>query len=380
MNFKILLLVIVVTLSSCFGPKNYRCNFLPETEAPFWVVKGTPEINGYYVGTGESGKSEYGPTGQISEAKNRAVQDLAASIQVFVRNEVNIYKSSDQNRNLTEKISHHIVNMSLGNIEQEGRWLNRNGCILYVRVKLDKKVANKMLKIQMENIRKFNSSESLFILAGNEQLKTDERVKYLKDANKLLKKIDFRALNISGITNRNYTFYFNRNTKKITTIIDNAKGYIELLKLKKIFPYYNRSLSSSKRKTKIININQAIALLSRVNFTVLNRSKFKQKDKKHYRNLFYKTRDYLKDIIRYYIKIGMSQKQVTKMLGKPIQKTKTYYLPIVERGFRYKKYWIIFKNGIVSCIVKPEGFRLNSARLCKSCKWHKKNQPESIVK
>ena len=381
MKFKILIIVCLFSLFSCFGPKSYRCNFLPETDPPDWVVSGNTEISGFYVGTGESGKSEHGPTGQLAEAKKRAIDDLAASIQVFVRNEVSVLKSSDQNSNLTKMMSHHIVNMSLGNLQQEGRWLNRDACVLYVRVKLNKTIADQMLKVQMENIEKFNRSQSLFILAKNDHLKTEERVLHLEEANNILKEIDFNALNTSMVTSKKYTFYYNRNSRLLEEVQSDAKGYLEYIKLKQTLGVYYLAHSKKKRRTSRIRyINKAILKLNTVDFDILNNSKYMENDKKYYVNKFYNTRSFLKDKIRFYINTGMNEKMVIKILGKPIEKTKTYYLPLFERGYRYNKYWIIFKNGLVNCIVNVKGFRLNPGGLCRSCKWHKRYHPRSVIK
>lgn len=381
MRLIILITITLLCLSSCFGPKSYRCNFLPETDPPDWVVSGNTEIPGYYVGTGQASKNKQGPTGQLAEAKKRAVEDLAASIQVFVRNEVSVLKSSDENSNLTKMMSQHIVNMSLGNLQQEGRWLNRDACVLYVRVKLNKAIADQMLKVQMDNIEKFNKSQSLFILSKNDQLKTEDRISHLEEANRLLKEIDFNALKTSMVTAKKYAFYFNRNSRLLEEIQSDAKGYLEYVKLKQALKIHSLARSKRyKRTTRIRNINKAILLLSLVDFDILNDSKYMENEKKYYLNKFYYTRSYLRDKVRFYINTGMNEKTVLKILGKPIEKTKTYYLPLFERGYRYKKYWIIFKNGIVNCIVHVKGFRLNPGGLCRSCNWHRKYHPRSVIK
>lgn len=382
MLFRTILLISVLCVSSCFGPKSYRCNFLPETPPPDWVVSGSPAIDGFYVGTGSSGKNVQGPTGQLAEAKKRAIEDLASSIQVFVKNEVNTYKSNhEEKKNLTENISQHIVNMSLGNIQQDGRWLNRDACIVYVRVRLNREIADNMLKKHMENLTKFNKSQSLYILAKNDQLKLEERLLHLEEANKILKEIDFNALSRSKITQMRYPFFFNRNTRMIEEIQNDQKGYIEHVKLKTALKFYNRSrLRNKRRTTKIRNINRAIFYLSTVDFEVLNNSNYMENEKKYYLNKFYGRRAYLKDEIRYYINIGMNEKEVIKKIGKPIEKTKTYYLPLFERGHKYKKYWIIYKNGLVNCIVTHRGFSLNPGGLCRPCNWHRKYKRRYVVK
>lgn len=170
-----------------------QCDFLPTAPQPAWVT-GNSQIEDYYTGVGDSDARQAGAT-QLT--RQRALADLSSSIQINVSQQLSIQISEnnsdrevqrsleDQTRSITEN--------SIMNSERDALWLDRQGCRLWMRIKVAKKHVE---AIQHKNIQQVR----LDLAKQNYQLAVDAnqphitRVEKIEEAIQQINNIDFSVL------------------------------------------------------------------------------------------------------------------------------------------------------------------------------------------
>ena len=127
------------------GVSAQTCDFLPRGPQPEWTYE-SPQIEGYYVGVGlaesDGPDGELGADEQIEQARQSAVADLASSIEVSVKSSLAVELRSKRsggseavNMDVTQ-MTETITDTSLKDVTVDQTWLDREHCIVWVRVKI----------------------------------------------------------------------------------------------------------------------------------------------------------------------------------------------------------------------------------------------------
>lgn len=195
-------LLHIITLMALFGlmtnAYSESCDFLPPAPQPDWTFE-SPAIEGYYVGVGLAESDNMGADEQIEQARQSALNDLASGIKISVHSslKVDIREQKSSGRAIVDQdvqqITETIIDTSLKNVEVDSTWLDRKRCIVWVRVKISRKVVEAMehREVQATLLARLDSQ---YDKARNRQSGPEERDVALKQAYVLLDEIDFKAL------------------------------------------------------------------------------------------------------------------------------------------------------------------------------------------
>ena len=138
-----------------------RCDFLPESERPTWVI-GRPHTDDY-VGVGQAGLSE-SPEQQIRASEDRARGNLAAEISVKVREQLiqNLCEGQcgEEEQNKISLKAESKTKQTLKGAKIQHRWLDRGSCMLWTLVTLSKD------QVEMRRVMMFNLSPPTVEMAG----------------------------------------------------------------------------------------------------------------------------------------------------------------------------------------------------------------------
>lgn len=174
------------------------CDFLPPAVQPDWTFE-SPAIEGYYVGVGLAESYGIGADEQIEQARQSALNDLSSSIEVSVRSSlsVDIKEKKSGGRSLVDsdvrQITETITDTSLKDVEVDETWLDRKRCIVWVRVKISRKVVEEMEYREVQN-NLLARLDGQYDEAKNRQRSPEERDVALTQAYVLLDEIDFKVL------------------------------------------------------------------------------------------------------------------------------------------------------------------------------------------
>lgn len=173
------------------------CDFLPPAIQPEWTYE-SPGIKGYYVGVGLAESNGQGADEQIELAKQSALNDLASGIKISVRNSltVGIRQKKLGDETITEQdvqqITETLIDTSLQDVQVDSTWLDRKRCIVWIRVKVARKIIEAMQHKELQAAL-LDRLDSHYEEARNKKASPEERDAALKQAYVLLDEIDFEA-------------------------------------------------------------------------------------------------------------------------------------------------------------------------------------------
>lgn len=183
---------------------------------PEWVTRNvTPP--GFYTGIGQAQKGQLPLNDQMALARQAALRDLAGSIRVSVRSELNLRETAQgtggnlQSRTEVESQTQTRVEQELAGVEADETWMDAKGCVIWVRVKIAEAA------VQLQKLRE------LFRAAEDPALAVAERERALEQGRALLPKVDFGAAR-DGATRE----YFETVAKRLTLVLANARGRFEM--------------------------------------------------------------------------------------------------------------------------------------------------------
>lgn len=140
---------------------SHRCDFLPESARPLWVIT-RPERNDY-MGVGQAGISE-SPEQQIRAAEERARGNLAAEISVKVREQLiqNLCEGQCGEEEQTKILlkAESKTKQTLKGAKIEDRWLDRGSCMYWTLATLPKG------QVELRRVMMFNLSPPSIEMAG----------------------------------------------------------------------------------------------------------------------------------------------------------------------------------------------------------------------
>lgn len=184
---------------------------------PEWVTRNVaPE--GYYTGVGQAQKSQLPLNDQMALARQAALRDLAGSIRVSVRSELNLRETAQtgdggklQGRTEVESQTQTRVEQELAGVEADETWMDAKACVIWVRVKISQ------AEVQLQKLRE------LFRAAEDPAVPVADRERALEQGRALLPKVDFSVAR-DGSTRE----YFETVAKRLTLVLANARGRFEM--------------------------------------------------------------------------------------------------------------------------------------------------------
>lgn len=183
---------------------------------PEWVTRNVAP-DGYYTGVGQAQKGQLPLNDQMALAKQAALRDLAGSIRVSVRSELNLRETAQgtggdlQSRTEVESQTQTRVEQELAGVEADETWMDAKACVIWVRVKIA------AAEVQLQKLRE------LFRAAEDPAIAVADRERALEQGRALLPKVDFSVAR-DGSTRE----YFETLAKRLTIVLANARGRFEM--------------------------------------------------------------------------------------------------------------------------------------------------------
>lgn len=174
------------------------CDFLPKEPQPDWVSAPT-EVPGFYTGIGLSEQGNLKAHEQIKVAKQNALQDLASSIKVSVKDKLLVKEAlrssggSSSSEKDVESVTETVTNQSLEQVKVDKVWLDQDKCIVWTRVKVKKELVEQAQTRAYET-QKLDALNALVATAENSALPVNDRTDALKLAKLQIGDIDFSAV------------------------------------------------------------------------------------------------------------------------------------------------------------------------------------------
>ena len=188
-------LLLILTSQNIFANS---CDFLPETEQPQWI-NGNPNINGYHVGVGLSEREDKNSQQQIEAARQSALKNLTSNIEVSIQQDMVISEQVTEDDVITtakkevKSITKIFSNASLKNIETDEMWLQRDNCVVWVRIKVPESIIDEIRNKKAQS-KKLSTLIEHVDFSKNENNSTDARVENINLAKILLNEINFYVL------------------------------------------------------------------------------------------------------------------------------------------------------------------------------------------
>lgn len=194
-----------------------RCPEFAGGPQPEWVTRNVaPE--GYYTGVGQAQKGQLPLNDQMALAKQAALRDLAGSIRVSVRSELNLRETAQtgpggqlQSRTEAESQTQTRVEQELAGVEADETWMDAKACVIWVRVKIPEAA------VQLQKLRE------LFRAAEDPAVVLADRERALEQGRALLPNVDFSAAR-DGASRE----YFETLAKRLALVLANARGRFEM--------------------------------------------------------------------------------------------------------------------------------------------------------
>lgn len=186
-------LLLMLILCGCMGSvKGVPCAS-DVSPLPSWVHSGEI-LDGYYVGIGQAPPESGGLFMQKQRARRRALGQLIQNIQVTVESSMEVTQSQEIKKNggtSIRRIATHRLrvgsSLTLKEVATDGIYLDPVTCILWVRLKIRRDLADTLIALkQAEDLYQRSVDE---ITASPAQ-----RVRWIREARALLQGVDFSLL------------------------------------------------------------------------------------------------------------------------------------------------------------------------------------------
>jgi len=207
-----------MTLGLLLAPAAHaaRCPEFTGGPQPEWVTRNTAPA-GYLTGVGQAQKGLLAITDQMNLAKQAALRDLAGSIRVSVRSELNLRETATgapgqlQARTEVDSQTQTRIDAELAGVEADETWMDPKACVIWVRVKISEAT------VQLQKLRE------LFRAAEDSALAVADRERALEQGRALLPRVDFSVAR-DGATRE----YFDTLARRLALVLANARGRFEM--------------------------------------------------------------------------------------------------------------------------------------------------------
>lgn len=170
-----------------------ECSFIPEKPRPDWI-SGNPNLDGFYVGVGLANQAS-DPQQQIETARRAALKDLSNTITVSIQQDmvINESLSQEQASQDVKSLTRIFSNTTLRDVNTDDTWLDRDNCIVWIRVKVSEDVVKEYRQKDKQQ-EKLTTLLKHLDVARNEELNIERRVENNNLAKLLLEEINFTVL------------------------------------------------------------------------------------------------------------------------------------------------------------------------------------------
>lgn len=212
-------LPVVAALAAAFlasPAQAARCPEFQRSPQPGWVTHNvSPE--GWYTGVGQAQKGALNLTDQVALAKQAALRDLAESIRVSVRSELNLRETAQGQdgklaaRTEVESQTQTRTHAELADVQADETWMDAASCAVWVRVKVEDAV------VRFARLREFVAA------AEDAAVPLPDRERALAQAESLVPQVDFGKAR-DGATRG----YFESLLKRLKLALAAARGSYEI--------------------------------------------------------------------------------------------------------------------------------------------------------
>lgn len=192
-----------------------KCPDFQQTPRPDWVTRTAPPV-GTYVGVGQAQKGLLNLTDQMAQAKQAALRELAGSIRVAVRSELNLRETAKgengklATRTEVESSTQTRIEQELADVQADETWMDAKSCTVWVHVSVAEAA------VRLQRLREFMAA------AEDAALVLTDRERALAQAESLLPQVDFSVSH--GLTRD----YFDTLIKRLKIVLANARGSFEI--------------------------------------------------------------------------------------------------------------------------------------------------------
>jgi len=154
--------LIFVLTKSVYASEQSVCQFLPESEQPNWVNSTGKDSDYYYAVGGASGKQgkNYLEINQfINQARQDAINNLAGSIRsgikISTKRTIESKKEGKSKAEIRKEVKQQtevVSQVALSAVIDDARWLDRDNCLLWYRVKVSKAGAEFAVKAYVNQV------------------------------------------------------------------------------------------------------------------------------------------------------------------------------------------------------------------------------------
>lgn len=189
------ILLFLLTSQNIFAN---NCDFLPDVAQPQWI-NGNPNIDGFHVGVGLSEREDKNSQQQIEAARQSALKNLTSNIEVSIQQDMVISEQVTEDDATTtakkeiKSITKIFSNASLKNIETDEMWLQRDNCVVWIRIKITESIIDEIRNKKTQS-KKLSALIEHVNFSKNENNSTNSRVENIKLAKILLNEINFYVL------------------------------------------------------------------------------------------------------------------------------------------------------------------------------------------
>jgi hypothetical protein len=210
------LLALALLASAAPAAHAAKCPEFTGGPQPEWVTRNAAPA-GTYTGVGQAQKGLLALNDQMALAKQAALRDLAGSIRVSVRSELNLRESAQsvdgktQSRTDVVSSTQTSTEIELADVRPDETWMDAKGCVIWVRVKVEEAV------VRLQRLREF------FRAAEDASVPLADRERALEQARALIPGVDFSRAR-DGATRE----YFDTLARRLTLVLANARGRFEM--------------------------------------------------------------------------------------------------------------------------------------------------------
>ena len=176
-----------------------QCNFLPAKPKPSWVDKDPIKSDEYLYAVGVVGARKGEADDLLKQAKQNGLTELAEGIQVHIKSHVTQVSSRTEKGGKRstavdfQALAETSAGITLRSVETDDQWLDRSSCLLWVRVRVKKSLAEQAAaEAYYQAI--LQQVDSLIARASDAKLDASARSSVAEEARILIDQIDFTAV------------------------------------------------------------------------------------------------------------------------------------------------------------------------------------------
>ena len=176
--------ILCIFTKSVYASEQSTCQFLTETEQPNWINSAGTDSDFYYAVGGASGKQgeSYLEINEfINKARQDAINNLAGSIRsgikISTKRTIESKKEGKSKAEIRKEVTQKtevVSQVALSAVIDDARWLDRENCLLWYRVKVSKAGAEFAVKAYVNEVaEKLNKKIDELTKRESEQILSD---------------------------------------------------------------------------------------------------------------------------------------------------------------------------------------------------------------